>query len=352
MTVSLMSTSSDILKSLVGVMDEHFASADVFQPRFLHLSDFTYINDEEADRADEILDENTIELTGRIYEKSIVRKFSAIGEEIPVCAVDAASAHLGETELGIVSAIRVAVIIQDRSDVSVEKFGPYIAHITEANKKTIVDFFERKVFQLKRTHRLPSLLKMTDRLRNYVERLAQRYASTRIGGGIVLWDGAIRETIDTPVPLIKKSISEAEGRKNRIVGVSKQTTIRLRSGEHILDLLERETEPRYININDKITPKLRRHFFGEIHVVKFTCDGFPFRVDVLPLPGEEACHTLNLLKSNICFYNGYPEPLRQAHINAYFTPNEVLALQNLAVDRYGMEIIRSFDVRRHILTPF
>jgi hypothetical protein len=60
---------------------------------------------------------------------------------------------------------------------------------------------------------------------------------------------------------------------------------------------------------------------------------------------------LGLLEHNATFYGGYPDPFREACIHAYFTPDEILTIQNMAVKKYDMEVVRTFDVRRCILGP-
>jgi len=101
-----------------------------------------------------------------------------------------------------------------------------------------------------------------------------------------------------------------------------------------------------------VSAKLTAQTVGRVHVVKFTPNGFSFRVDVAPANGKKSAEVLRVLKGNCIFYNGYPDPLRQVHVHAYFTPDEILSLQNLAVEKYHMRVLRSFDTRRHILAPY
>jgi len=347
----MSSSPGEILKGLVGLLDENFQTAEIFQPRHVRLTEFTYVNDEEIDKAEELLGENTVQLSDPVPAEGAIRDLTPSSPPVPVVAVDAASVRLGETDQGIVSAVRVAVVSQGPPGLAIERFGPYLAHVTEQNKKVFTDFFESEVFRLPRSYPTPGLVKMTDRLRNYIERLAQRHATSGLEQGIVLWDGAIRETVDTPVHLVRESIGMAHGKGSSVVGISKKTTIRLETGEQVLGLLEREARSCWIDIDGLLTPSLKGHFLGLVHVVKFTEDGFPFRVDVAPVSGD-TCSVLERLKASVGFYNGYPEPLRQAHINAYFTPDEILSLQTLAIDKYRMEVLPSFDIRRHILAPF
>lgn len=117
-------------------------------------------------------------------------------------------------------------------------------------------------------------------------------------------------------------------------------------------MLGDEARPCLKDVHEKISSKPMSQILGRVHVVKFTPDGFSFRVDVAPSPDVKCIDVLNLLRSNCTFYNGYPDVLRQAHIHAYFTPDELLSLQNLAIEKYHMRVLRSFDTRRHILAPY
>jgi len=339
----------EILKSLVGILEENFPEAEIFQPRYVNLDQFIYINDEEIDKHEEIEEENTVELVENPSEE-ITDLDHEFDSSIPIVAVDSSSAKLGETDQGIIAAFRVAVVVQEGGEMRIERFGPYVGHFTEANRE-IYNYFREKIFGLRRVHP-PPVRKMPDRTRNFLERLAQRYACTLVKNGLILWDGSLIQTIDTPMDLLKESIKLSHGNGNIIIAVSKQSRLKLESGERIVGLLEREPRACYICVHEQLSDKIRHYLLGKVFVVKFTPDGFSFRVDVSKDTKEECVQALRLLKGASPFYNGYPEALRQAHISAYFTPNEVLALQNMAIDKYNLEIVRPFDVRKHLLAPF
>jgi hypothetical protein len=339
----------EILKSLVGVLEENFPEAEVFQPRYVSLDQFVYINDEETDKADEIEDETTVELMDRHGEKieDLEQEFNL---STPIVAVDSSSAKLGETDQGIIAAFRIAVVMHKCGEVKIERFGPYIAHFTELNRE-IYNYFREKVFRLDSVPP-PPVRKMPERTRNFLERLAQRYASNLVKDALLLWDGSLIQTIDTPMGLLRDSVELSRKNGNIIIAISKQSWLRMKSGERIVGLLEKEPRACYVYVHDKLSDKIKHYLFGKIFVVKFTPDGFSFRVDVAQNSKEECIEALRLLKGCSSFYNGYPEALRQAHIYAYFTPNEVLALQNMAIDKYDLEVIRAFDIKRHLLAPF
>lgn len=342
-----------VLKGFVGVLEEHFPEAEVFRPRAVRLDQFAYLNDEEVDKHDEWIEDESIELDEAVADAPS-NVLDIDSSSIPIDAVDASSVQLGETNLGVISAVRVAIWRQVPGErPSLSRFGPYMVHLTHDNVDFIYNYFRREVFGLKEPKRAPRLHKMTDRIRNFFERLAQRYACRIVKGGIVLWDGSLTAgTVDTPLEVMERTLSIAGENNNSVAAVSKQSMLRTRLGERILDLLEGEVGPRYKDINEQISAHQLSRILGRVHVVKFTPHGFSFRVDISPRPGQSCGEVLSLLKGNVSFYNGYPDPLRQAHISAYFTPYEVLSLQSMAVEKYHMRVIPTFDVKRHILGPF
>lgn len=343
----------DILKGLVGVLEEHFPKARIFRPRDVRLDYFTYVNDEEVDKHDEWAEDEVVDLTENI-DKTVVKEIDANPSLIPISAVDASSARLGETNRGVISAVRVAIWKQEPDKKpKLFVYGPYLAHITMDNVDFVYNYFWREIFGFKEHKKPPNIYKMTDRLRNFFERLAQRQASRIIKNGIALWDGSLTGgTVDTPIELLRESLRVAEENHNSVVGISKHSVLKIESGERILEMLDREMKPCFKDIREKLSPSIVNRILGRIHVVKFTPDGFSFRVDVKAASDKTCTEILKLLRGNCTFFNGYPDPLRETHIHAYFTPDELLSLQNMAVKKYSMEVLRSFNVRRYILAPY
>ena len=53
---------ADILRSFIGVLEEHFPEAEVFRPRAVRLDQFAYLNDEDIDKHEEWLEDESIDL--------------------------------------------------------------------------------------------------------------------------------------------------------------------------------------------------------------------------------------------------------------------------------------------------
>lgn len=339
-----------VLNDLIRVFEEHFKEAEIFQPRCLKLDEFVYINDEEVDKADELERDETVELIDRVGQPE---DLTPVSKGVPLASIDAGSVRLGETDQGVLSAFRVAIVKQSEPKPSYELYGPYVLHITGDNKQMIYSYLRNKIFHLGPAEAPWSLYKMTDRIRNFLERQAQKVTAESIENGIVLWDGSLTGgTIDTPGQVLRESMGLAHSKGSSIVAVSKSSWLKIRTGERIVGLLEDVPRACYVDVHEQIDTRTLSRFLGRVHVVKFTPDGFSFRVDVAPKDGASSTEALGLLMGNSDFSHGYPELLRQAHIHAYFTPNEILALQNMAVDKYELKVTRAFDVRRCILAPF
>jgi hypothetical protein len=342
----------DILKRFVGILEENFPDAKKFRPRDVQPGRFMYINDEDVDKRDEWLEDEAVEFSGDVDSVTL----SDLDPEpisVPISAVDASSAQIGETNRGVISAIRVAIwMYEPGKKPELRRFGPYLAHITPDNVNSLYNYFRRDVFGV-HIGKPPQLHRMTDRLRNFFERLGQRLASEIIDNGIVMYDGSLRAaTVDTPLKMLRDSISYAHAHSNNVVGVSKNSVLTTSDGNRILDMLDDVFKPCVKDVHDIVLSKLTDQIVGRVHVAKFTADGFSFRTDVAPIPGQDCLNVLRVLKHNATFYSGYPDPLREAHIHAYFTPDEMLTMQNMAVKKWDMEVVRAFDVRRCILAPF
>jgi len=330
---------------------EELENTKLFRPRYVELTSFMPLNDEEVDKLEEWEIDETVTLEERELQ---VKEFQEQREEfLPIVAVDVSSIRIGETERGIVAAYRAALVICGE-EFKVEKLGPYALHLTEENKLAIYNHF-RNLLGLDKVgeDKVPRLSKLVDRIRNAIERMLQNAAAKVIQDGIVLWDGSlIGGTVDTPMKVVIENIAVAHSNGNSVVGVSKRSWLKTTSGKRLIDLLEGVYKPCYIDVHKIIATKQLSRYLGHVYVAKFSPHGFAFRVDVAPKPGLTSVQVLEQLVSNCQMYNGYPEPLRCAHIESYLTANEILALQTYIAQKYDLTVLKPFDVRKHILSPF
>lgn len=330
---------------------EELENTKLFRPRYVELTSFMPFSDEEVDKLEEWEIDETITLEERDVPVKEFQGFS--GGSLPIVAVDVSSLRIGETEHGVIAAYRAALVICGE-EFKIEKLGPYALHLTEENKLAIYNHF-RKLLGLEKVgeDEVPRLSKLVDRIRNAIERMLQKAAAKTIRDGIVLWDGSlIGGTVDTPMKVVKGNIAAAHFNGNSVIGVSKRSWLKTTSGKRLINLLEGVYKPCYIDVHKIIATKQLNRYLGHVYVAKFSPHGFVFRVDVAPKPGLSHVQVLEQLVSNCQMYNGYPEPLRCAHIESYLTANEILALQTYIAQKYDLTVLKPFDIRKHILSPF
>ena len=272
-------------------------------------------------------------------------------KDVPIAAVDASSITLGPTSRGVLVAFRAVVVLPE----SIVKFGPFIQHITESNKQRVFDLFA-KDFGFPHLP-APQLGKVADRLRLLLERYAQRYASSFLKDGIILWDGAMtvgRSKFDTPPELMKKLLEDAAIRNNSVAGFSKTTELLLSDGQKLLSVIEDEDGPTVADVSKKIVmpPNSTYRVMGRTFAVKLSQQGFPFRVDVSAHNGNHPIGILADIIQSGNLFHGYPEALRQAHIHAKLTADEVIACQRWVVQTYKIPIVGIPDMHKILLAPF
>lgn len=334
------------LAQLQNVFENAYGIAEQFRARDFQITDFDHMSDEDTLAAEEKQLSETLEIESFPESQDLHEE----GRAVNIAAIDTSSLILGETDQGLALAIRGAVVVQKAENFENYTFGPYVAHITRTNMVGIYSEL-RRALGMTESEREPSSYKLPDRIRNMVERLAQRYANSLISNSIVLWDGALTRSMDTPRQVFQRSFLEAENRSNHIISVTKETRLWLTSGKRLLEVFEGGTGSQICEIP---LTKIRTNaadILGNVHVVKFTDDGFSFRVDVKQCSGN-CCDVLRLLKASCHFRYGYPEPLCRAHINCFFTPADALALQGMFASRHKLRILPAFNLRTYVFGPF
>jgi len=339
---------TNFLRNLEGELSD----VKKFKPRYIEISTFMPSNDEEMDKYEELQADETI-----ILERVADRYNELVQGDYDKCmilAVDTSSFKIGETEKGIVAAYRASIAVFDGEKYDIARLGPFIVNVTEENKGYIYNYL-RNLLDLPEVNerKVPKIYKMVDRVRNFIERYLQVATAGYFRNGMILWDGSLTgDTVDTPRKVLEDALEKAYNAENAVFGVSKTSRLRTLDGRRLIDLLSDVYKPAFIKVHELIKEELAKRILGEVYAVKFEPHGFTFRVDVYPRCGFNSAEELNRLYSLCPMFNGYPDPLRQSHINCYFTGNEVLALQAYVVQKYGLEVLPSFDPRKFILYPF
>jgi len=272
-----------------------------------------------------------------------------------ISAVDTSTIKIGDTDNGIVIAVRGANVWKQNGKYRYTRIGPFIFHITEENKSQVHNTLERAYFgtQNEPNHQnTPNLLQMPTRIATLLERWLQKMVSRTMNNGLILFDGSLTSgTPDTPTQRIREILTSARKRANIVLAFSKMTTLRV-NGHLITDLLPRH-QPPYLLEADGFRPKPPVVLLGNIYVARLSRENYAFRVDIdKEVPREPRIEAVEKLIGNDVFSQSYPETLRLAHILCTFTANEVLAMQHFVTRKFGVHIFNRPDMHRLLFGPY
>ena len=272
-----------------------------------------------------------------------------------VAAVDTSTIKIGETSTGMVIAVRGANVWKQNRRYRYMRFGPFIFHVTEENKKQVYETLERTYFNSLHEHShqgAPSILQMPTRIASLLEHWLQTMAAKTMNNGLILFDGSLTAgTAETPTHRMREILDTARKGDNVVLAFSKMTNLRV-NGHLITDLLP-EHKPPFLLETEGLRLKPPMVLLGDVYVARLTKGNLAFRLDidkeVRPEPRIEA---VERLLGNDLFAESYPETLRLAHILCTFTANEVLAMQHFVTRRFGLQIINRPDMHRLLFGLF
>ncbi|TEU05130.1 hypothetical protein E3I90_04935 [Candidatus Bathyarchaeota archaeon] len=272
-----------------------------------------------------------------------------------ITAIDVSNIKLGETETGILTAIRAAIVWRQSRQYRYLRLGPFPFHITEQNRREIYHLFRQYYFQTPPKDMVgPNLLNMQNRISNLLERWLQMSISTSSHDNIILWDGSLTAgTPDNPTKVLSQLLEIARNRLNTVLAFTKTTTLRL-GGHRLTDLTTKTPPPRLIQINHyPLHSSTPIRFLGNIYIAKLTNGGCSFRLDIdKNIPSEQGTVAVQKLLGNDLLLQGYPETLRLAHIYSTFTANEVIGIQRFIAQTYGLKIVTRPNLRRLLFGPY
>lgn len=274
----------------------------------------------------------------------------------PVVAVDCGMARLGETDNGLIIALRAAIVTDKngKTDVQSLRTGPIFLH--NVNK---VDTFYEMGKQLgkpdlfveidnsdlstpKPTHLKGGVAqdvnRYADRFRNWFERLAQQVAVNQIQDGTFLLDGALTlRTLDTPDIFFTNLARATSEQGNALVAISKRSFLQIQGKEIRFWLNDVPNKICY----RELSSLLRQDAFGDrvlgnTYAIRFSPLGLTFRMDVKAAEGQSDNEAVNKLFSSVLMRAGYPDILVRAHMHSYFTSSDVIQLQAQASAQYDL----------------
>jgi len=280
-----------------------------------------------------------------------------IRDETQITAVDVSSMKIGETDVGILCAIRAAIVWKQKHLYRYLRLGPFPFHITEENKNEVYHLFRQYSFleqpTLDYTGGL-SLIYAPTRLGALLERWLQMSIATQTSNSLILWDGSLTAgTQDAPVAVISQLLEIARNRSNIVLAFTKATRLRL-LGYLLTDYVHKCTSPCLLEISGyPMTLSTAIHLLGDIYVAKLSGGSCSFRLDVdRKLPQEKAVEATRRLIGNDVLQQSYPETLRLAHIYSTFTANEVIGIQRFLVQAHKLRIVTRPNVRKLLFGPF
>lgn len=273
----------------------------------------------------------------------------------PMAAVDCGIARLGETENGLIIALRATVVAVrgGASEISLLRSGPMYLH--NGHKLQMMhqvgqhlgkpDHFveiDDSDPSNPRPVRVKSGVahdahKYGDRFRNWFERLTQKIAATQIENGTILLDGALTlRTLDTPDMFLERLAASASEKGNAVIAISKQSLLQVREKPIRFWLDDAPNRSCY----RCLTPLMRREenerVLGNAYAARFSVLGPTFRMDVKAVEGQSDDEAINQFWSSALMRGGYPDILVRAHTHSYFTSPDVIQLQAQAGAKYRL----------------
>jgi len=272
----------------------------------------------------------------------------------PTVAIDVSSIKIGETENGILLAIRGAIVWRQTSHYRYLRLGPFPFHITERNKNEICSFLRcSSEAAYKHEYIMPNFLYMQTRLTTLLERWIQTLVNQTTSGSLILWDGSLMASaFDMPMQAVEELLKEARNRGNTILAFSKMTRLLLH-GHRITDLVWKQQPPCLLKIENYPIASGSMRLLGNVYVAKLSAGSCAFRLDVdKELSHIKAVEAVQKLLGNDLILQSYPETLRLAHIFSTFTANEVIGIQRCIAMESNTKIVARPNVRRLLFGRF
>ena len=296
--------------------------------------------------------EDVIEVHGR-GALPFVSSLEPIPDGSPVIAIDASSIKVGETENGVICAVRGAVVWSHRKRYRYLRIGPFPLHITEGNRREILSILGQ--YSPISSNFSLFLIEVQSRLCNALERWIQMMISSSVSDSIILWDGSLTSKLaGNYSDIITEILRKARNNSNVVLSFSKASTVRF-LGRRITDLISKQRAPCLLEIDEQMLSISSRslRLLGKIYVARLNDRGYTFRVDIdKALPKEIQIMAIRRLLGNELIFQGYPEALRLAHIFSTFTASDVIGIQRFIAREYGLKVVTWPSIRKALFGPF
>jgi len=282
-------------------------------------------------------------------------------DQTPVIAIDVSSIRLGETDTGVLLALRAAAVWKQRgSAYHYLRFGPFPIHITDQNQHDILSLFHEHNASAQRNsllHQLttaPDLNQTQTRITALLEKWLQTQIATQAQRSLILLDGNLTTGTNDPPNALTRLLETARNNHNTILAMTKTTRLRL-NGHNITELMHGNSKPCLLQLDGYQTASAYSHIrlLGAIYVAKLNHSPYTFRLDIdADAPADQAVEAVEHLIGNDLITDGYPETLRLAHIYSTFTANEVIGIQRFLSQAYGIKIVQRPNIRHLLFGPY
>jgi len=299
-------------------------------------------------------DNGNTDLSREDFEIPIISDFH-LSDSRPIAAVDSSIVRLGETEHGLVIALRAALVIDqgDNTRISLFRTGPIFLH-NQRKMQTLYhlgcllgkpDLFVKLDSG---NQEIPTPIRIkdgaandahqySDRFRNLIERIVQRIAVSSIQNGTILFDGALTlRTYDTPQIYLEQLAQSASDNGNSIIAISKQSILQIKGKPIRFWLNDVPNHACYRWLMPLLGSESAERILGNLYAIRLSPLGPTFRMDVKPSAGRSHEEAINCFYSSALMRGGYPDILVRAHAHSYFTSPDVVQLQSYAGARYGL----------------
>jgi len=292
--------------------------------------------------------ENMACLNGRSFSTQLT-PLKPISDDTPIIAIDVSSIKFGETETGILCAVRGSVVWNRRRQYRYFRMGPFPFYVNEDNKMEVIDLLRQYHFQVSSSL---NPIDMQAKLCSLTEKWIQMNICSSSNSSIILWDGSLTAaTSNNPLEVISHLLKMARQRSNSVLAFSKTTRIGFLRRK-IADLSRKYPPPWLFEVQQMtFSPSL--HLLGNVYIARFKCNGYSFRLDIdRMVPIEEKICAVQKLIGNDLVFQSYPESLRLAHIYSTFTANEVIGIQHYIAQEFKLKVLTRPNVRKMLFGPF
>ena len=231
------------------------------------------------------LNQQIQQLTTEQYPHNIQLKptpitLKADHQETIVAAIDTSTIKIGETQTGIIVAVRGATTWKQNGGYKYTRLGPFIFHITEDNKDQLFNTLEHAYFSTTYgtcRQAAPNIMQMPTRLASLLERWLQTMLAKTMKNGVLLFDGSLTAgTPETPAPRLREILAYARRNQSTVLAFSKATTLRA-NGLLITEQLPNR-DPPYLLETAGLHSKPPMMLLGDVYVARLNKANLAFRL--------------------------------------------------------------------------